>query len=240
MADVLNVKEISTFQKWKSIFFFAWKRRPSLTVFTISFFLGVVYLVYSGNISIWHTLLEKFVNSPLDIAIKGVFLLAATSIWIYQVAQDWKKELPKFLSVDFVYNEKIRIRCCYAPLLGESDARGMAQSLGQAINKGARLPIAPTLDKIKIVEMKDDSGHINRGEVFLHYSMMVKMTEDVQRLGAKPNKDNQRDEGSSHKSKTDCDGLEGMPDCIPVDKYLCWSWPFEPPTNDDLEPYGGK
>ncbi len=247
----LNVTTLNWTSRLQHISRHAMHTRPSLIVFALALFFSGIYFICTDVTLLSKDLLKQWQEEPATTLFQGTMLLAAVSIWIFQLVQEWKSELPKYLSVDFRYLDKQRIRCKFAQVVGESDVRGMAQSLGQAVNHGERLPIAPTLDEILTEEMQDTSGNINKGQPFLHYSVVIRLTQNVTKLGIKPQAPTDNDKSSATKSRqqskkakvqnsdssnhSESDRL----DDIPQDQYVCWTWPFTTLTKKNLMDYDG-
>ena len=219
--DVISLKG---FAKWKNILAYAYSHRPSLAIFTIAVLLSILILSCFG----WRLLIDELVRasreSPVGFAMQITTLAAVISMWGFELIRDWRASLPKYLSVDFRYEGKLRIRCRYAPLVGEGDARQMAQSLGKQVNNSGYLPIVPTFDKIELVEQIDQKRQIHDGKPFHHYKTSIRLTENIMTLGE------QKVGG-----QTDQQGKSGLKQ-IPEDQYVLWCWPFDPVTEGCLKP----
>lgn len=68
-------------------------------------------------------------------------------------------------------------------MIGEADARAMAQSIGQSINFNERLPIAPMLETIEQSIQRDDQGLINKGQSFKSYRVAIRLNQSLTALG---------------------------------------------------------
>jgi hypothetical protein len=230
--DVRNIKGMS---KLKDVIAYAYSHRPSLIIFTIAL-LGMILLLSCCG---WDLLINEIVklwrDSPLGFAIQVITLAAVISMWVFELLRDWRASLPKYLSVEFRHHDKLRICCMYAPLVGEGDARQMAQSLGKQVNNGGYLPIAPTFDQIELVEQRDWNGRINGGKPFLHYMTSIRLIENITKLNTgnkKQQSAQQPDNNEQTHEKSDKKPLKE----IPEDHFVLWSWPFDPVTEDCLIP----
>ena len=168
-----------------------------------------------------------------------ITFVGVTGIWVGAIRQEWKNSLNKYLSVSFLYNGVLRVRCRYAKLVGEADARGMAQSFGQVLNCG-RFELAPSLQEvhqcIEVDENKDVHEDvcllINKGQPLLHYDVVLCLTQDVRVLCKKSNSG---DDSSKTEIQKSVKGtlIQGEIE-IPENMYLLWDYPFDKATENNL------
>ncbi len=115
----------------------------------------------------------------LGLIFDGTTVAAILSVWISDLAKDWKNQLEKYLSVSFKFEGITKIEETYVYLTNESDIRQMAQSLGQARNQGRRLPIKPSIQTMQKHILQDNTGRINEGKPFYHFNVTIELTEDI-------------------------------------------------------------
>jgi hypothetical protein len=152
---------------------------------------------------------DGFIGFLLDLSTLSIVILVS----LYEVVKDWELSLNKYLSVQFIDPaDKKKIECLYAPLLGEADTRAMAQSIGQSINFGERLPISPMLKTIKTSIVEDDQSSINQGKAFVSYEVTIRLTQPLTTLG-------------KHAELT-----------LAENEYLLWEPPFDAITQANIKP----
>ncbi len=190
-------------------------RRPAILVMFLALLAIPIFLLASEQFSLPDLLWKKFAADEVGLFIQVITFLAVAGIWFIELKKEWRGSLEKYLSVSFVYEGQKRIRCRYAPLVTESDIRNMAQSFGQALNKGGRLPIAPAIQG-KRVMVEQDRGPdkntlLNGGKPFLHYDVTLRLTRNIP------------------ERKEDLHGLD-----LPEGQCLLWTYPFDPPTEENI------
>lgn len=149
-----------------------------------------------------------FIGFLIDLSTLSIVVVVS----LYEIVKDWEVALNKYLSVQFIDpSGKKKIEALYAPLIGEADARAMAQSIGQSINFNERLPIAPMLETIEKSIQQDEQGLINKGESFTSYRVSIRLTQSLTKLGK--------------------NGELPLAD----NEYVLWEPPFEPLTPDNIK-----
>ena len=83
-------------------------------------------------------------------------------------------DLDKKLTVVFLYDKKIILKCENAYLAGESDIRQWGQSIGQLMNKGKRLDFDPYIREESVIEQY-------KNKQYKHYTVTFTLhsAEDV-------------------------------------------------------------
>ena len=150
-------------------------REKQLAVYT---FLGAIALLSIIYFSV--KIDNDFIGFLVDLSTLSIVVVVS----LYEVVKDWENSLNKYLSVQFIDpSGKKKIESLYAPLIGESDARAMAQSIGQSINFNERLPIAPMIETIEKLIQQDDQGLINKGQGFKSYRVTIRLNQPLTTLG---------------------------------------------------------
>jgi len=230
-----NIVALGGIQRWWYTLNYGFQsRRIAVAVLVISALVILVYLLSTPEeITLWSLLQEKIQGDRVGFVIQVITFLAVSGIWFTELKKEWRDSLEKYLSVSFVYGGKPRIRCRYAPLTGESDIRSMAQSFGQSLNCGGRLPIAPAISRLQWqIEQQQGSREktslLNGGKPFLHYDVTVRLTQDITVLCKKEEEGKDR---GNREGKTD--GRSPLE--ISSGEFLLWSYPFDPPTEKDVK-----
>ncbi len=141
------------------------------------------YSLLSDTYSIYGEFNKKLSSDNFGIILEFFTLAVILGIWVSDLKKEWRLSLKKYLTVEFKYKNKVQAVCEFAPLIGESDTRAMAQSIGQSMNGGDRLPIMPMLSDIKKEIVCDVSNQapylVNEGLPLMHYAVTVRLTEKI-------------------------------------------------------------
>lgn len=183
-----QIEEISKWEKFKSVIAYFWSdRRPAIITVLLIIFCALIFLIISDKYKFQELLTDYFETKQLlSTFIQLTTFFAILSIWYRTIRKEWRQKLNKFITVSFTYDNELRIRCRYAKLSSEADARGMAQSFAQILNCG-RLDFAPSLQEItetiKADKNKNIDGDccylINGGKPLLHYDVVIHLIKDI-------------------------------------------------------------
>jgi hypothetical protein len=105
---------------------------------------AIVLAVLIAFVRIWHPGNGWAILQDL---ITVLTLGVALFIWWTEQEEEWKKSLPKRLTVRFMFKDREVMRCEEAYLAGESDIRAWAQQLGGQMTADNRLSFFPTLEQ---------------------------------------------------------------------------------------------
>lgn len=223
-----HIKEPTELKTFFSVLDYYWNdRKPAIIVTIISISGFMLWIHISKNYTATELLGYAFKKDEfVSTIIQLVTFIAIISIWYRSISKEWEQQLNKYLSVRFTYDGVTRINCRYARLSGESDARGMAQSLAQALH-GDRLPIAPSLKEITKSIRKDNNINVHGnpchllddGKHFLHFDVEIQLTEDVRTLGKKPPSDKSNNSG---KPKDKDNSIK-----LKKNQHIQWDYPFD-------------
>lgn len=171
------IQEISILKK----IYYSFKSIPKEKLLVVSVFFAAIFVL-----SIIYAKVKDdigFIGFLVDFSTFSIVVVVS----LYEVVKDWKLSLNKYLSVEFIDpSGKKKIESLYAPLIGEADARAMAQSIGQSINSGERLPIAPMLEAIEKSIQQDDQGLVNQGRGFMSYRVTIRLNQSLTKIGKNP------------------------------------------------------
>ena len=186
-----HIKLVSKWEKFKSVLAYFWHdRKPAIITVILIVFCALIILIVSDKYKFQELFTDYFeAKQLLSTLIQLTTFFAILSIWYRTIRKEWRQKLNKFITVSFTYESELRIRCRYAKLSSEADARGMAQSFAQILNCG-RLDFAPSLQEItetiKIDKNTKVEGGciclVNGGKPFLHYDVVIHLIEDIQVL----------------------------------------------------------
>lgn len=213
-----HATSISKWEKFKAVLvYFGQDRRPAIITVLIIIMAFCIFVMVSDKYKL-SDLLDGYLAPKQFIStiIQLTTFFAIISIWYRTIRKEWRQQLNKYLSVSFTYNNKLRVHCRYAKLSGDSDARGMAQSFAQVLNCKDRIDLAPSLQEIthiiqvdKNEKVGDDPCYlINNGKPFLHYDVVIHLTEDIQILCEKEKEEEKKI-------------------ILNNNEYLLWDYPFK-------------
>ncbi|WP_077732698.1 hypothetical protein [Methylocaldum sp. 14B] len=120
---------------------------------------------------------DSFWNGFLDPVVGLGTLFTAFAVWWGEMSQDWRDNLPKRLTVDFLFNRRRVMRCENAYLAGESDIRALSMQIGAQMVKAQ-------LD-FKAAFVKSHGGEIRKSEdggFELHYRATFELTKLPEKL----------------------------------------------------------
>lgn len=124
--------------------------------YIIALLILVVILLWFGEgfitepNSLWNKLFKPFIDL-------GTFIVAVM-VWLGETEQDRRNTLPKRLSVSFMFDNRLLMRCEHAYLAGESDIRALSQIIGKMM-AGEDLNFkAPLVRSNGGVERRADGG----------------------------------------------------------------------------------
>ena len=139
------------------------------------------------RLGIWQNLIEdcmlqwefgnvykKFWNDELDQIVSLATLMVAIFVWFGEISENWKKTLPKRLTVRFLDdNNQLVLLCIRAKLSDIGDMRNLAQQIGRHMNHNINLEFqAPDIDHSPGAIVYDaDIGFI------MHYFSTFRLSE---------------------------------------------------------------
>ncbi|MGH8625344.1 MAG: hypothetical protein ACREYC_08765 [Gammaproteobacteria bacterium] len=90
----------------------------------VLYFTDVLYggRFISASESLWRGMLEPLINCAT--------LFIAAAVWWGEINQDLKNNLPKKLTVKFLFKGQPVMKCLYADLVSEADIRALGQQIG--------------------------------------------------------------------------------------------------------------
>ncbi|MBN8685002.1 MAG: hypothetical protein J0L99_20310 [Chitinophagales bacterium] len=104
-------------------------------------------------------------------AIAGVgTLFLAIVLWFNGIRREWVENLPKRMTVEFVWQGRNVMVCYDAILINESDARTWALQIGQQMSRCQRLAFEPyfNFQKLGVQSNKSDNTKFN-SYIFTYY-----------------------------------------------------------------------
>lgn len=155
---------------------FAIKNYVIPIVLTGLFLLWVIVDWLSG----WHvgdSIKERW-NADLDQVVSLATLMIALFVWYGEIAEDWKNNLPKRLTVRFETvdenNEpELAMLCIKAHLSDAADIRNLGQQIGRQMNDGKDIPFCAPYIKRDAGEIlySPETGH------FQHYTVIFTISQ---------------------------------------------------------------
>lgn len=88
-------------------------------------------------------------------------LLVVIAVFYRELEQDWENSLPKSLTVNFEYKEKLVLRCEDAFLAGEADIRQWGQQIGKQMAENENLFFLPNIKQILPSTDKKDERDVS-------------------------------------------------------------------------------
>jgi len=100
-------------------------------------------------------------------------LIVALSVWLAELRQDWRNDIPKKLTVIFRFHGKEVMRCNHAELSSEADIRQLGQQIGSQMAEVKYLKFkAPSVEQIKKeVSFTEETGF------FMDYDVVFELTD---------------------------------------------------------------
>ncbi len=97
-------------------------------------------------------------------------LLVVIAVFFWELEQDWENSLPKILTANFKYDDKLVMKCEGAFLAGEADIRQWGQQIGRQMAGGGDLYFLPGIEQSppttdKLDENNPHEVHKKRYEV---------------------------------------------------------------------------
>lgn len=158
----------------------------SLLVFSAGYVVFRIWLLSSPNsqITIWNSMRSNWLDpeNHINIFLQFLTLFVVTAVWFAQLQRDWKESLEKYLSVEFIFNDKVyeHLSAKYAPLISTADIRVLGQSMGQVRNNNKQLPLdsaGNNLQKSLCIDRNQDvSCH-----PFWHFEITMPLREPLPR-----------------------------------------------------------
>ena len=169
-------------KRWKSYFQYALKHQPVQIIIAIIAFLlivlGVLFwselhlpLFFGDTISTSKSPMNWTDWSMRIQAVLGFFtLLVAVFVWIGEIYEDWKNDLPKRISVFFFNNDDPLIAIRYAWLAGADDVRNWGQQIAKQAAGNMMLDFRPDVDA-----KKPNILLLSNGTICMHYEVCFKL-----------------------------------------------------------------
>ena len=141
------------------------KHKKTISLSLIFFLLALLLVAASqGNkngLNWW----SKWVDPILGV---GTFL-AAIGVWINNLSTDWEDDLPKRLSILFMYEGRAVMMCEEAYLASEGDIRAWGQQIGSQMSGKSRLDMQPYIKQEQGVVRSDEQGKIYKYYLAIFY-----------------------------------------------------------------------
>lgn len=119
---------------------------------------------------------QKAWKDHFDWMVTTATLLVALSVFFSEVREEWRESLPKKLTVSFVYQGAVVMKCENATLTGEADIRSLSQQIGRQIVtiikkecEDANLKLKPMLDNF--------SRRLDYEQREMHYAVTINLRE---------------------------------------------------------------
>ena len=169
-------------QRWKSYIQYALKHQPIQIIIAFIAFLLIVlgvlfwselhFPLFSGDAAPASKGPLNWTDWSMRIqAVLGFFtLLVAVFVWIGEIHEDWKNDLPKRISVFFFCNDDPLIAIRYAWLAGADDLRNWGQQIAKQAAGNKLLDFRPDVDA-----KKPNILMLPNGTICMHYEVCFKL-----------------------------------------------------------------
>ncbi len=178
---------------WEKIKYLLFRSKVQLTVaFILAIILVLFLLWYSTR---WWNWAEPFITL--------LTLGVALAVWYKQTIEAWENDLPKRLTVQYLYHDREVMRCELAELSSEADIRNLGQQIGLQISGKQHLKfVAANIKQIKAgIKLLDSPGTGDYGTYIKEYKVIFILTE--------------------------------LPDSLQADHSAIWRFPFIKPNGDN-------
>lgn len=134
-------------------------------------------LLFIGSIALIAILLvvytdeDKWWNRLLDPTIGISTFIFAFAVWSREAYQNWEQNLPKRLTVRFIYKGKLLLICKNAILTSEGDIRQWGQQIGSQMNRNQALKFEP------FFEINIGKPIVKYGEYFKPYYLIYFLSD---------------------------------------------------------------
>ncbi len=113
-------------------------------------------------------------SEKIDPLVSLATLFIAWSVWRGEIVEEWKRAIPKKLTVVFSYKGDQKMRCNHADLSSEADIRALSQQIGRQMADGVRLDFVAPAIKLKVSEPCQDT---ETGSFFRPYLAEFELSE---------------------------------------------------------------
>lgn len=167
-----NEINIETYEpKWYKIFGY-WDRWAAAIIILLLLLCLLLY-IFNENLA------NKF---DWISALLGIIPLVPVVLILYVSRyKQWRLDLPNFLTVNYIFEGKPKLRAELIPLSGLSDIRAQAQTISRIFNEDqANFPLKPALSKSHPSQiMKDSNCILNQGKPFELHEVDIELISDV-------------------------------------------------------------
>jgi len=147
------------------------ERRGSFKVFIFLILLIPLVLIIAWNELNTFTKTWNDYISPL---IGVVTLFVAILVWVAELMEEWRNDLPKKLTVIFRYDGKEVMRCNHAELFSEADIRPLGQQIGRQMAGGGKIDLDFAAPSVK--QTKKEVSSDNETGFFMDYEVVFELT----------------------------------------------------------------
>lgn len=145
---------------------FAWKTNRIQIAAVTALLAAYFVVVLSGQLTGFTQGWQAYLDSPVSF----MTLFVAVLVWYGEVREQYLGNLPKRMTVSFVYQGKEIMRCNRAILSHEGDMRALAQQIGRQMAGNQNLDLRPMLhDWAKCIETDE------KEERYMHYRVTIEL-----------------------------------------------------------------
>lgn len=148
------------------ILVYAWRTSKTAIVAVVLLLVAYAFILLCSRLDGFNALWQQYGDAPFTV----MTLLVALLVWLLEVKEQYLANLPKRLTVSFVYKGREVMRCNDAILAHESDMRALAQQLGSQMTHMGRLPLRPMLENRRPEKRFD----VKIGS-YMHYETVVEL-----------------------------------------------------------------
>ncbi len=151
---------------------YALKRQRNIIYIGIGVITAVFIIVVYSN---WSSLGLGWWSNWVDPMAGVATFLVALGVWLSKQFNAWEDDLPKRLTVIFIYQKRMVMKCEEAYLASEGDIRAWGQQIGSQMSGKSRLDIQPYIKQEAPIRKVDEEGKDYR--LYVAYFYLNQMPE---------------------------------------------------------------